>query len=84
MTIFETDPRLIRLTRTNVTVHNAHQLALRDGDDMDALIMAMLVLVNENEALRAALNEYAKHTPPTFCVDARSVAVFFDEQKESL
>lgn len=83
-TIFDTDPRLRNLIHTNATVHNAYQLALRDGDDMDALIMAVLVLAQTNDSLLEALNQYVAATPPTICVEARSVAEFFAEQNGNL
>lgn len=80
ITIFDTDHRLRNLINTNATVHNAYRLALRDGDDMDALIMAVLVLVNQNESLFEALNQYVAATSPTIRVEARAVAEFFAEQ----
>lgn len=83
-TIFQTDPRLRALTHTSVTIHNASQLALRDGDDVDALIVAVLVLANQNEALMEALQKCVEGTPPTIYVDAKSVAAFYAEQKGSL
>lgn len=84
ITVFETDHRLCKLVHTNATVHNAYQLALRDGDDVDALIMAVLVLVNQNESLIEVLNRYVNATPPPICADARSVVAFFAEQNGNL
>jgi hypothetical protein len=64
MTIFKTDPRLRNLIRTNSVVYMAQHLATRDGDDTEALIVAVQVLAQQVAELNKVLGEYAKLVPP--------------------
>jgi len=70
VSIFETDPRLRELVQTNAFVHCASYQAAYDGNDMEALIVLVQMLVQQNGVLSDALQRGLEHYMPPMHVDA--------------
>jgi len=77
MSIFETDQRLRELVQTNALVHRASYQAAYDGNDLEALIVLVQMLVQQNDVLSDALQRGLEHYIPPIHVQATPAVIEF-------